>query len=106
MPSFKLGLDAGDHVIVEINGRPDERNDWIAATIPVRAGSFAASFAAALLTCDFPLFRRQLEELYESLSGAATFDTIERQIKITCTGNDRGGISVDGITRDETVHDL
>ena len=103
MASFKLGIDAGDHVIVEINGRPDERDDWLAVTISVRAGSFSGSFDATLVTCDFPLFRKQIEQLYETLTGGATFDTIEGQIKITCTGNERGGIAIDGVLQDRVV---
>lgn len=38
MASFKFGTDAGDHLIVEIDGRPDERDDWVSATIIVHVG--------------------------------------------------------------------
>ena len=42
MPSFTLGTEAGDHLIVEINGRPDERDDWVSAKISVHTGAFSA----------------------------------------------------------------
>ena len=100
MASFKLGTDAGDHLIVEIDGRPDERDDWVSATISVQAGAFTATIDATLVTCDFPRFRRQLESLYKTLSGSANFDTIERQIQIECLGNDRGGIAINGPVQD------
>ncbi len=100
MASFKIGTDAGDHVIVEIDGRPDERDDWLDATISVHAGAFSATIHATLVTCDFPRFRPRLEELYKTLSGSATFATIERQLQITCVGNDRGGIAIDGIAQE------
>jgi hypothetical protein len=100
MAGFKIGLDAGDRVIVAINGRPDANDDWLAATVSIRVGSFSGLFDALLVTCDFPLFRRQLEKLYESLVGSATFDTIEGQLRIQCTGNGRGGITIDGMAQD------
>ena len=100
MASFKLGTDAGDHLIVEIDGRPDERDDWVSATISVHAGAFSASIVATLVTCDFPQFRRQLETLYKTLSGSANFDTIERQLQIECVGNERGGIAINGTVQD------
>lgn len=100
MASFKLGTDAGDHLIVGINGRPVERDDWVSATIVVQAGAFSALIDATLVTCDFPLFRSQLESLYKTLSGKANFDTIERQLQIECIGNERGGIDITGTVRD------
>jgi hypothetical protein len=100
MASFKLGTDAGDHLMVEINGRPDERDDWVSATISVHAGAFWASIDATLVTCDFPRFRRQLESLYKTLSGSANFDTIEHQLQIECAGNERGGIAINGTVKD------
>ena len=100
MASFKLGTDASDHVIVAIDGRPDERDDWLTATITVHAGAFFATIDATLMTCDFPRFRTQLESLYRTLSGSATFDTIERQLQVNCVGNERGGIAVDGLVQD------
>ena len=100
MASFNLGTDAGDHLIVEIKGRPDERDDWLSATISVHVGAFSASIDATFVTCDFPRFRRQLESLYKTLSGSAHFDTIERQLQIECVGNERGGIAINGIVRD------
>ena len=103
MASFKLGIDAGDHLIVEINGRPDDSDDWLAATISLRGGAFSATINANLVTCDFPRFRSQLETLYQTLSGTALFDTMERQLQITCAGNDRGGILVDVVTRDQVA---
>ena len=103
MPSFKLGTDADDHLIVEIHGRPDERDDWLDSTISIRAGAFAGSFDAALMTCDFPPFRRQLERLYEMLDSTATFDTIERQLRMKFTGNGRGGIVIHGVAGDRAA---
>ncbi len=100
MTAFKLGTDAGDHLIVEIDGRPDEHDDWVSAKISVHVGAFSATIDATLVTCDFPRFRRQLESLYKTLSGSANFDTIERQLTIECVGNERGGIAITGTVQD------
>ena len=101
--SFALGTEAGDHLIVEIHGRPDERDDWLEARVSIRAGAFGGSFGATLMTCDFPPFRGQLERLYETLDGAATFDTIERQLRIECAGNGRGQIGIQGVAEDQVT---
>ena len=103
MLTIKLGVDAGDHVDITINGRPDEKDDWLDATIHVVAGAFSGCASALLVTCDFPRFRHELESLHHSLNGTATFATIERQLKIECTGNGRGGIEVTGTVEDRVV---
>ena len=103
MPTFKLGTDAGDHLTVEIRGRPYERDDWLEATVSIRAGGFGGSFDATLMTCDFPPFRTQLQRLYETLDGTATFETIERQLRIECAGNGCGGIAIQGVAKDQVA---
>jgi hypothetical protein len=100
MPSFKLGTDAGDHLTVEIRGRPDERDDWLEATVSIRAGGFGGSFDATLMTCDFPPFRSQLERVYETLDSTAAFHTIERQLRIECAAKKRGAIAIQGFAED------
>jgi hypothetical protein len=63
-------------------------------------GAFTASVSATLVTCDFPKFRTQLERRYRTHHGFAEFDTIEQQLQMTCVGNDRGGIVVEGVVWD------
>jgi len=100
MLQFAIGYDVGDNLTVEILGRPDERDDWLDANISIRVGAFCGTFRMILLTCDVPPFRSHLESLYNTLNGVANFNTIEDQLKISCTGNGRGGIEVKGICRD------
>jgi hypothetical protein len=100
MFTFQVGIDAGDHLIVAIHGRPDERDDWLDSTVTVSAGAFAGSYNAVLTTCDFPRFRQELQRLYDTLEGVARFSTIERQIAITLSANSRGCISVEGSAED------
>ncbi len=100
MVNFKLGTEASNYLAVAIDGRPDERDDWLSATISVQAGAFSGMIDATLLTCDFPRFRTQIELLYKALSGTANFETIEGQLQINLNGNERGGIAVDGMVQD------
>lgn len=100
MITITLGIDSGDHVIITVNERPYENGDWLASNIDVVAGAFSGSVSATLVTVDFPRFRRELETLYQSLDGTATFNTIERQLEIVCTGNGLGGIAVTGTVQD------
>ena len=100
MQTITLGVDSGDYVMVTINGRPDDNDDWLEATIAVAVGSFSGCVSASLVTIDFPRFRRELESLHRTLDGTATFATIERQLEIECAGDGRGGIRVTGIVED------
>ncbi len=100
MHSITLDGDAGDYVVLTINGRPDENDDWLDVTISVSAGAFSGCVSASLLTVDFTNFRRELESLHQTLDGTATFETIEGQLTIECVGNGRGGIGVTGMVED------
>ena len=97
---FQLGSSASDRVLVAVLGRPDARDDWLECRVDVSAGAFSASYVATFSTQDFPQFRRELEQLYQSLDGRARFDTHERQLQVACSGNGRGGILVEGVAQD------
>ncbi len=101
MTSFTLGNDRSDQVVVRISGRPDAQDDWLDASISVRAGAFSASIPVALSTCDFRPFREQLETLYQTLDGTATFCTPEQQLEVVCRGDGLGGIAVEGVIKDQ-----
>lgn len=100
MQTITFSGDSGDHVRITIDGRSDDNDDWLEATIDVAVGSFSGCVSASLVTVDFPRFRRELKSLHRTLSGTATFETLERQIQIECSGNGRGGIRVTGIVQD------
>ncbi len=101
MTSFTLGNDGSDRVVVRISGRPDAQDDWLDASISVCAGAFSGSIPVALSTCDFRPFREQLDALYQTLDGPATFSTPEQQLEFVCRGNGFGGITVEGVIADQ-----
>ncbi|MBC7992457.1 MAG: hypothetical protein H7Z15_04345 [Rhizobacter sp.] len=47
----------------------------------------------------------QLRSLYDTLHGTATFDTIERQISFTLTGDGKGHITLAGFLADRAGGD-
>lgn len=100
MLSLKLGSDGADRLIVDVYGRPDPNDDWLATRVSVQAGAFSGTFDATLMTCDFSRFRKQLQSLYVTLEGVASFDTIEAQLLFKCEGNGRGGVVVRGTVQD------
>jgi hypothetical protein len=55
-----------------------------------------ASESISILTWDLTSFLKQLEKLHDKLKGAATFDTLEGQIKLELKGDGRGQISLVG----------
>ncbi len=103
MFAIQIGPVGGEHVSVTIHGRPDERDDWLDAEIDVSSGSFVGRYSATFVTCDFPRYRAELEELYKRLEGVANFSTVERQLELTCTGNGLGGILIEGFARDAVI---
>jgi hypothetical protein len=89
-------------------GQPYERapvgeyydDNWVRAEVFVSVGAFKGKYTAAFLTSDFVGFREELQVLHQSLSGQATFSTLEEQLSLKLSGNGRGGISLAGVAVD------
>ncbi len=98
---LKIGTDV-EHVLLEIpesqpvlSGNYDDRN-WLEVDVTVRAGAWSGCYRADLRREDFVPFRQAIQKLYDSLSGAANFDTLEEWIEVRLRGNGRGVITVEG----------
>ena len=106
MPSFALGGEERERVEVQVHGY--ERapvgeyfdDNWVSAAVLVEVGAFSGEFTAAFLTADFVKFREELQALYHSLQGKASFLTMEEQLSLELTGNGRGGIALKGFAAD------
>ena len=103
MCSVQLGVDAGDHVLINIEDRLDDTDDWLNSTVSVVAGEFRGTVSAMLMTIDFALFRRRIELLHRTLDGSALFETIEHQLHIECIGNGMGRIQIKGTIADGVI---
>ena len=106
MNACAIGQSERDRIEVEVLGyeRPrsgDYHDDnWLHVLVSVTAGAFAGAFNAAFLTEELVVFRGELARLYQSLSGEATFSTLEEQLHLRVSGNGRGEIRVVGSATD------
>jgi len=74
--------------------------NWIESEIQVQAGGFEGAYHANLRSDDFENLNRELTALSQTLSGRATFSTMEEQLSFTMEGNGRGHIRISGQARD------
>ncbi len=96
-----IGSRAGDHVIILV-GQADYSDgcDWVPSSLDIAAGAWRGSLDVSLCTSDFTRFRTQLQTFYETLSGTARFDTIERQLELECSIDNLGHVAINGIAVD------
>src|SRR5262245_9828947 len=66
--------------------------NWLDVTAEVAAGVFRGSLDGALRTDEFERFRGQLAQVYETLTGEAVFETMERWLNVRMVGDGRGHI--------------
>jgi len=74
------------------NADLDWDRDWIRSNVSLKAGGFQGQFQAQLRTSDFIHFKVELVQLYSTLKGTATFNTLEEQVKISVVGDGVGHI--------------
>lgn len=104
--SLLIGKSESEQIRIDVTGYERDisgeyyDDNWLAGQVSVSFGGFKGHFSAAFLTGDFLSFLPQLEQLYNSLNGAARFETLEQQIAFTLTGNGLGGIALEGEVRD------
>ena len=74
--------------------------NWLACSIDIRAGDFTCHVGANLRTDEFERFYQEVKVLYESLTGDATFTTMETQLNLHLSGDGHGHICARGQVRD------
>ena len=101
--TFTLGPTELYRVQIDVLGyeQPADSSDrhdrnWLRSEVRVQTGSYSATESISILTWDLTSFLKQLEKLHDKLKGAATFDTLEGQIKLELKGDGRGQISLVG----------
>ncbi len=75
-------------------------DNWLVARVELSVGAFSGEFALSLTPQDFETFFAQLEQLYETLTGYAKFQTIEEQVEVSLSGDGKGGVEVVGFALD------
>jgi hypothetical protein len=72
-----------------------DRN-WLRVEASVSVGSFRAKEQIAILTGDLESLANQLEKLHKKLTGTATFETLEEQLRFEVKGDGRGHMDLTG----------
>jgi hypothetical protein len=80
-------------------------DDWLEPSVSVQAGPFSGTTRVYISASDFVRFLPQLRNLHDTLQGTATFDTIERQVGFTLTGDGKGHITLAGFLEDRAGGD-
>ena len=82
---------------------PSIRRDsegWLHPVVRISAGPFFGSANAYCELSDFTRLLPELQSLYDTLRGTATFETIEGQVAFTLTGDGLGHIELRGFLTD------
>ena len=106
-PHFLIGKASSEHLLVEVIGRnhPSAQDywdgNWVRALLSVHAGGFRGNCEASLRTEELARFRTALGTLYDTLSGAAEFATMEKWLELQVVSDRLGHLSVEGQVRDQ-----
>jgi len=100
--TFSLGQSEYEHLSLDVLGYERsatgqyEDDNWLRVTITVHAGGFRGKANASIMTDELVRFAAQLPPLYETLTGAAEFNTLEGQLHFRLNGDGKGHIDLDG----------
>jgi hypothetical protein len=96
--AFHIGEEDAEYVRVEILG--DNGDGWFSADVGINVGGFRGSYSADFNSWAFSDFQAQLEKLYGSVSGSASFTSYEAQLELVLTCNSQGHVQVRGVAMD------
>lgn len=110
-PTFSLGSQPHERLTVRVIRRNHPESleywdgNWLTAEISISSGTFKGHFEAFLRTNEFASFRRELQALYESLNGSASFEPMEPWLEINVTGDGKGHFVARCVARDDLADD-
>jgi hypothetical protein len=96
MPRLVVGRPDSEHISIDFRNRPwGDDQAWIATEVTIHASPFRGTYAADWREEFLVGFRRELSELYETLTGFAelTSDWSET-LRVRFTGDGKGHVSV------------
>ncbi len=105
--TLSFGHSEQERIEVEVHGY--ERapvgehydDNWLTVEIRVRAGGFRGKASATIITGELTKFLSELRPLHQTLSGAATFTTMEEQLSLRLVGDGKGHIELRGEVADQ-----
>jgi hypothetical protein len=97
--SVTLGSAQYGHLRFEL-GRPyvDDPEPYrgVPTKVVFKLGGFEGAFAATLYTTELKSLLGDLRNLYDTLSGPVSFDTLEGQVRFTATVDPTGHVNIAG----------
>ena len=100
--AVSIGFGHSQHELLKFVFPPRRADSegWLLPIVTVLAGPFSGSTNVYCCVSDFARLLPDLQRLYDTLRGIATFDTIESQIGFTLTGDGLGHIALRGFLDD------
>jgi hypothetical protein len=106
-PTILLGDASGERVAIRPTGRTHPEvsdcsdGNWIDCSVEIRAGGFEGRYVACFRSEDFRDWRDAIDRVVAERQGVAWFTTLENQLTLAVTLNERGHVRVDATARDE-----
>ena len=98
MLAFHIGGEDSEYVRVE--HLRDNGDGWFSADVRVAVGAFRGGYSADFNSWAFSDFLAQLETLYRSVGGTASFTSYERQLELVLSCNAQGHVQLRGEAMD------
>ncbi|MFA6903570.1 MAG: hypothetical protein WC236_10850 [Gallionellaceae bacterium] len=97
---FVLRFGSSDNEYLELRltlpSGTEHADAWVQVDASLVVEGFHGSIQPMFEITDFIRFASELQRVYDSLSGQAIFDSRERQLFFTATGNGRGTVTIEG----------
>jgi len=89
-----IGKAESDHVSIEVASHSPD--GWTGTKVRVVCGTWKGSFDWDFQTGELGRFGEEVQQLYETLSGSASLDPLEPNLKLRMTGDGKGHTKVEG----------
>ena len=94
LAEIHIGRAEAEHVRIDVlEHAPD---DWRVTTVEVACGVWKGAFEWQFHKGELRRFGQQVRELYRKLSGTATLEPWEPNLRLKMTGDGKGHINVEG----------
>lgn len=98
MLAFHIGGEASEYV--RVANLRDNGDGWFSADVHVAVGGFRGGYSADFNSWAFSDFQAQLEKLYRSVGGTASFTSYERQLELVLSCDAQGHVQLRGEAMD------
>jgi len=89
-----IGHGEFDRVAIDVVDRAPD--DWLIAKVEVACGIWSGEFGSHFYRGELRRFGRDLDRLYQNLSGTATLKPMEPNLELAVSGDGKGHITIEG----------